>query len=372
MPETFATSIVLRMRRCLGERKRLRDACVPSFGSAFHAGKSAMYSGDMQKLRVAVLMGGPSSEYDVSLETGKTVLRSLNADKYEAFPIIVAKERDATIGIQKDTTDVVFIAMHGEYGEDGTVQALLKARGVPYTGSGVLASALGMHKPLFSRLLRDCGLTVPDFVTIGRHEFEAALRQAQGKRPGLVEAAVQKLGLPLVAKPANRGSSVGVSLARDHNGLMEGITGALRYSQEAMVQRYVPGREVTCSVLEDEATPGGILVLPPTEIIPKGRAFFDYHAKYTAGASEEITPPRLPAATVRAIQEVALRTHNIIGCSGMSRTDMILGADGTIYVLEINPIPGMTPTSLLPQAALAAGILFPELLDRIISAALNR
>ncbi|MDP3947639.1 MAG: D-alanine--D-alanine ligase [bacterium] len=318
-----------------------------------------------KKIRVAVLMGGPSSEYDVSLETGKMVLSSLDREKYEAFPITVARERDATIGLQKDKTDVVFIAMHGEYGEDGTVQALLKALGVPYTGSGVLASALGMNKPLSSRLLRDCGLTVPDFVTVGRHEFSSASER-------VVADAVRKLGLPLVTKPVDRGSSVGVSIVRDEQSLAPGLEAALCLSREAMVQRYIKGREVTCSVLENETAPEGIFALPPTEIIPKGRAFFDYHAKYTAGASEEITPPRLPAATVRRVQDIALKTHTIVGCSGMSRTDMIIGEDGAIYVLELNTIPGMTPTSLLPQAAQAAGIPFPELLDRIIFVALRR
>ncbi|MBI2037121.1 MAG: D-alanine--D-alanine ligase [Candidatus Liptonbacteria bacterium] len=319
----------------------------------------------MQKLRVAVLMGGPSSEHDVSLETGKTVLRSLDADKYEAFPVVVPKERDSTIELQKDGTDVAFIAMHGEYGEDGTVQAALKELGVPYTGSGVLASALGMHKPLSSRLLRDCGLAVPDFMTVREREFKDAPEAVMAE-------AVRKLGLPLVVKPADRGSSVGITVAHDADQLALGIAEALRHSREAMVQCYVKGREVTCSVLEDETVPEGVRALPPTEIVPKERPFFDYHSKYTAGASEEITPPRLPTATIRAIQEVALRTHAIIGCSGMSRTDTILGADGRIYVLEINTIPGMTPTSLLPQAAEAAGIPFPELLDRIIFAALHR
>jgi len=326
---------------------------------------SLRYSKPMGKLRVAVLMGGPSSEHDVSLETGAMVLRSLDVDKYEAFPIVVAKGRDATLELQKDAIDVAFIAMHGEYGEDGTAQALLEALGVPYTGSGVLASALGMHKPLSSRLLADCGLAVPDFVTVREREFRDAPE-------AVMTEAVRKLGLPLVVKPSDRGSSVGVSIVRDQNGLIKGIAEALRHSREAMVQRYVPGREVTCSVLEDETVPEGVCALPPTEIVPKERPFFDYHSKYTAGASEEITPPRLPAGTIRAIQEIALRTHNIIGCSGMSRTDTILGEDGTIYVLEINTIPGMTPTSLLPQAAKAAGISFPELLDRIISAALRR
>src|SRR3989338_201265 len=150
---------------------------------------SLRYSKPMGKLRVAVLMGGPSSEHDVSLETGAMVLRSLDVDKYEAFPIVVAKGRDATLELQKDAIDVAFIAMHGEYGEDGTAQALLEALGVPYTGSGVLASALGMHKPLSSRPLRDSLLTLPDFMTIGRREFEAAPEVATAE-------AVRKIGLP--------------------------------------------------------------------------------------------------------------------------------------------------------------------------------
>ncbi|KKW47696.1 MAG: D-alanine-D-alanine ligase, partial [Parcubacteria group bacterium GW2011_GWA1_60_11] len=151
-------------------------------------------------------------------------------------------------------------------------------------------------------------------MTVGRYEF--------GSAPERVAAdAMQKLGLPLVVKPADRGSSVGITVAHDADQLTLGIAEALHYSREAMTQRYIKGREVTCSVLEDETAPEGVRALPPTEIVPKERPFFDYHSKYTAGASEEITPPRLPAGTIRAIQEIALRTHNIIGCSGMSRTD---------------------------------------------------
>lgn len=310
-------------------------------------------------------MGGPSSEHDVSLETGTMVLASLDRKKYEALPVVVQRERGAEFELPKDGVDAVFIAMHGEYGEDGTVQGLLETLGVPYTGSDVLASALGMNKPLSSRLLADCGLNVPDFMTVGRREFVAASEAAAME-------AVRKLGLPLVAKPADRGSSVGVTVVRDAQSLVPAIAEALRHSREAMVQRYMAGKEVTCSVLEDGAAPEGARALQPTEIVPKERAFFDYYSKYTVGASEEITPPRLPAETVRAIQEIALQTHKIIGCAGMSRTDMIVGDDGAICVLEINTIPGMTPTSLLPQAAQAAGISFPELLDTIIAAAIRR
>lgn len=319
----------------------------------------------MRKLRVAVLMGGPSSEHDISLETGKMVLRSLARDRYEPFPVVVPKERDPKIKIKNSETDMAFIAMHGEYGEDGTVQALLEALGVPYTGSGVLASALAMSKPLSSRLLGDCGLSVPDFVTAGRHEFYSMTEKVTAK-------AARRIGFPAVIKPADRGSSVGLSVARDLAALRAAIARALRHSRRAMIQRYIAGREVTCGVIHDDEAPAGLLALEPTEIIPRERAFFDYYSKYTAGASEEVTPPRMPSEAILYIQKTALAAHRIIGASGMSRTDMILDKDGYLHVLEVNTIPGMTPASLLPQAARASGISFPTLLDKIIAAALRR
>mgnify|MGYP001619671596 CR=1 FL=1 len=344
------------------------------------------------KIRVAVLMGGPSSEYEISLATGRKIISALDTEKYLVQPVVVTKERKWLIPppsallrspgqengpmagalvvrdedraldeMRSGGVDLAFIAMHGEFGEDGTVQGLLEAIGIAYTGSGVLASALGMDKPKSLAVFRDAGLRVPDFSESGRQEWERS-GEAIGR------GALETFGLPLVIKPANRGSSVGVSIVSGVSEIEPAAAKALAHSERIMFQKYIAGDEVTCGVLETETD---AVPLQPTQIIPKEGSFFDYHCKYTPGASEEITPPRLAAETIRRIQETGLRAHRAIGASGMSRTDMILAADGTPYVLEINTIPGMTETSLLPQAAQAVGISFPELLDTIIRAALR-
>jgi len=351
-------------------------------------------------------MGGPSSEYEISIATGKKILSALDPTKYLVQPVIVTKERkwlipplrasfaveapnpsgliransgtrttepiaaalvphgeaQALHELQSGGVDVAFIAMHGEFGEDGTMQGLLEAVGIPYTGSGVLASALGMDKPRSRAVFQAAGLRVPDYFAFDRHEWKRDPRR-------VANDARQHFGLPLVTKPANRGSSVGVSIVHSAPNLESAIAEALAHSDTAMIERYIPGTEVTCGVLETEA---GAIPLQPTQIIPQERAFFDHHSKYTPGATEEITPPRLPAETIRRIQETGLTAHQAVGARGMSRTDMILDDDGSLYVLEINTIPGMTEVSLLPQAAAAVGIPFPKLIERIIAAALRK
>jgi D-alanine-D-alanine ligase len=241
--------------------------------------------------------------------------------------------------------DVVFIAMHGKYGEDGTVQGFLELTGIPYTGSGVLASALAMDKIKSNELFVAHGLKIP----------------AQYNK---------KISFPCVVKPAQGGSSVGVTIVKKKAGLKKAMEVALSFDSVVLIQQYVPGIEVTCAVL-DEGGDAEPIALPPTQIIPREAEFFDYHAKYTPGATEEITPPRLPAQIIKKIQQTAVSAHQILGCFGMSRTDMIVAGDD-IFVLETNTIPGMTETSLYPQAAAAIGISFPELLDKIIQSAMNR
>jgi len=301
-----------------------------------------------KKLKIVVLAGGPSSEHIVSLKTASNVVEKLNKKKYDVEQIIVSKKGKWPISPDKLAADVVFIAMHGAYGEDGTVQLILEKIGVPYTGSDAVASKLGMDKRKSSEIFASNGLLVPESFNISQCEF------------------------PIVIKPADGGSSVGVQIAETPNQLQEAIAEASKYSREILAQEYIRGREFTCGVLDNGL--GNAVALPPTEIIPVERKFFDYQAKYVSGASREVTPPDLPKKTIKAIQEIALKAHKIIGCSGMSRTDMIIkdSEQSKIYVLEINTIPGLTETSLLPQQALAAGIVFAELLDRIIEAALNK
>ena len=301
-----------------------------------------------KKLKVVVLAGGPSSEHEVSLKTASNVIEKLDKKKYDAEQIIISKKGKWPISPDELAADVVFVAMHGAYGEDGTVQSILEKINVPYTGSDAIASRLGMDKRKSSEIFAVNGLLVPESFNISRCEF------------------------PVVVKPADGGSSVGVRVVETSDQLQEAIAEASKYSREILAQEYIVGREMTCGVLDDGL--GNVIALPPTEIIPVARKFFDYQAKYIAGASREVTPPDLPEKTIKTIQEIALKAHKIIGCSGMSRTDMIIKdlEQSKIYVLEINTIPGLTETSLLPQQALAAGISFSELLDRIIEAALNK
>lgn len=293
-------------------------------------------------------MGGPSAEHDISLKTGDMVLRNLDKSKYFAGGVLIDKKGKWNISKKelKNNFDIAFLALHGEYGEDGTIQKILEKMRLPYTGSRSKASALGMNKEKSLRLFAKAGLAVADFVT--------NLKK------------IHHIGLPLVVKPLDRGSSVGVSIVKSYSELVPAIYAAKKYSSKVMAQKYIKGREFTCGVIDISKN---TIPLLPTEIIPSKSAFFDYHAKYTAGASKEITPPRLSHKKIGELQKLALKAHKAIGACGLSRTDFILGKDGKFYVLEINTLPGMTETSLLPQAAQAVGISFPELLDIIIDAA---
>lgn len=304
-------------------------------------------------------MGGPSAEYDVSLLSGKNVCQALNKEKYEVLPLIISRSGEWQIAPDKlrEKIDIAFLALHGEFGEDGAAQSMLKEAGIVYTGSNPLSSALGMNKIFSSLLFRANDLLVPEFMIISKKDSLNDLGPV--------------FDPPWIIKPANRGSSVGITVVREKKNLIDAVRYALLFSRDVLIQKYLYGRELTCGVIDDGQ--GKITPLIPTEIIPKTSHFFDYQAKYTPRASEEITPPRLADSIIKLIQETAVKAHQVIGASGMSRTDMILAHDDNkLYVLEINTIPGMTPTSLLSQGAQAAGLSFPELLDKIIQAAFNR
>lgn len=334
-----------------------------------------------------VFMGGPSGEHEVSLNTGKEILKNLDPKKYEASPVVITKKGEWLLPIQSQKLlappakkispmaerrglarletkkpDVVFIAMHGTYGEDGTLQGLLESVGIPYTGSGVLASALGMDKPRASAVFEKAGLLVPPSVVINKKK--AGWQKEVG-------ATIKKFSLPLVIKPANHGSSVGVTIAHSRNEVLRGLVDAARYNNDIILQKFIRGKEITCGVLERET--GKLMPLPPIEIIPRLGKFYDYRSKYAKGGSDHIVSPKwMPKTLIAKIQNAACRAHSAIGCSGMSRSDFILGEYGKLYLLEINTIPGMTQTSLLPDAARAAGIAFSEVLDIIVSNALSK
>jgi D-alanine-D-alanine ligase len=310
----------------------------------------------LKKLRVLVLCGGPSTEHEVSLKTAKIVLGNLDRTKYIPEICVIDKEGSWKIGNQPaiDITealkkvkkfDFVFIAMHGAFGEDGRIQAFLEWIGMPYSGSGVASSAMAMDKNVSNILYAAHGLRVPKYIIVDENTTKQAIRFPP----------------PFVIKPIDGGSSVGVSIVKNKN--------EFEIYGRAMIQEYKAGREFTCAVIEDAK--GNPFALPPTEIIPRGATFFDYHAKYEVGGSTEITPPQLPIKRIKELQKLALDAHQILGCSGISRSDFIL-SKGKFYILETNTIPGMTETSLLPQAAAVAGIDFRTLLDMIIAAGLRK
>lgn len=326
----------------------------------------------MSKPRVAVLMGGPSSEHDVSLRSGAQVLAALEPER--AVAVVIGKngvwsvggEPMASVGRALDEirarADVVFIAMHGPFGEDGTVQGLLSALGVPFTGSAVAASGLAMDKIRAKQIYQAVGLPTPEFAVFRARTYsEAAVRDAAAR-----------LGARWVVKPACNGSSFGVSFPKSVEGLVDAVASLVGEGNEVLVERFVKGTELTCGVLED-AEAGTIRALPVTEIVPTSKyEFFDYEAKYTPGATDEITPARIPDALRDRVQALAVAAHEALGCRDMSRTDVMIGADGAPLLLETNTIPGLTAQSLLPQAARAAGLDFPALVHRLLDNALRR
>ena len=352
-----------------------------------------------RKLRVAVLMGGTSSERPISLSTGTMILNALDPERYAVTAIdtqdLLALPGEAPASIapaeaavgdgsglpaapspspgaalaqamesrERQRPDVVFIALHGKGGEDGTIQGMLELMGLPYTGSGVLASALAMDKSMSKRLFRLEGIPVLDDLVVFRGQplTDAALTSSVCAVLG---------GFPVFVKPNAEGSTFGCTLVRRAEQLPEAVATALRYDSKALIERYARGMEITVGVLGNIGDPAGLEALPVIEIVPRSE-YYDYESKYAEGGSEHIIPARLPDALRHHAQEIALRCHEILGCRGMSRTDMI-ACGNQLFVLEVNTIPGMTPTSLLPQAAAHAGIPFSALLDRLIASALPR
>jgi len=294
-----------------------------------------------KKLNLAVLMGGMSSEHEISLSTGENVIKHLDKKKYNIKPIVISKKGEWFVNNRKTTVDealkgvgVVFNALHGEYGEDGRIQGLLDCFGVKYTGSGVLASALGMEKPRAYELFKLHGLAVPKAVTLKNFK-------------------------KCVVKPACLGSIV--SNKKD---LKKAIKKAKERCDSVIIEEYIDGKELTCGIVEN-VKGQKYYALPVTEIIPPNGRFFDYEVKYD-GSTQEITPARISKKLTKEIQKQAIKAHQILGCRGYSRPDFIV-KNNKIYILEVNTLPGLTSESLLPKAARAAGIEFSELLNIIIN-----
>ena len=308
----------------------------------------------MDKLTVALLSGGRSAEREVSLKSGEQVYEALDKNKYEVKRY---DPRDDLARLIKNATDidVALIILHGRYGEDGTIQGLLELLDIPYHGSGVLGSALGINKIQSKRLYEYAGLPVSPYLILDRTDPHAQTKIQED------------LGLPVVVKPEHEGSSIGLSIVGEVSKLQPALELAGEYDRLVLVEKFVAGTEITGAVLGNTNPEP----LPLVEIIPGDQYdFFTYEAKYEPGATEEICPARLSETLTKKAQEYAVRAHQALRCRGYSRTDMIV-SDDEVYVLETNTIPGMTATSLYPQAAAAAGISFSELLDRLIELALE-
>lgn len=308
------------------------------------------------QIRLALLCGGISSEREVSLSGASIVKESFNPAR---FVVTVYDTATDLPKLCQDAAniDVAFILLHGKGGEDGSIQGLLELLNIPYQGAGVTGSAVAMDKRLSKILYEHAGIPTPDWVSVTHNEQV------------LPEDIVKQLGLPLMVKPAAQGSSVGMSKVMDIQGLSEAIGKALSYDEVCLIEPFLEGRELTGGVLGlEELQP-----LPIVEICPAQKyQFFDYEAKYQKGATREICPAHISEEQARAAQQLAVQAHKALGLAGYSRTDIILANDDSMYVLETNTIPGMTPTSLLPQAAAVAGISFSELLERLVLLAMRR
>jgi D-alanine-D-alanine ligase len=302
--------------------------------------------------RIGVLMGGLSSERDVSLKTGESILAALKERAHDAVAVYV--DRDVDLVLRQQRIDVAFIALHGRYGEDGCIQGLLETMGIPYTGSDVLASALAMDKVKAKELFRLHNLPTPAYYVMARPQLSD---------DGLLDvlAVHGDFGYPAVVKPVREGSSVGVEIVDGPEALVAACERAFCFDDEVVVERFIAGQEVSVAVLGDRA-------LGAVEVAPKS-GFYDYGAKYTRGATDYYIPPRLSPERYRGVLTQAVRAHAALGCSGATRVDMMVSESGNEYLLEVNTVPGMTRTSLLPKIADAAGIAFDELCEMILGGA---
>jgi D-alanine-D-alanine ligase len=296
----------------------------------------------LTRKRIGVLMGGASAEREVSLKTGSAISGALKKLGYNVVDIDVGP--DVCVRLRDEKVEVAFMALHGGHGEDGSVQGLLDVMGLPYTGSGLLASALAMDKLASKTFFSACGLNLPRWQAIG----------SMRERPVIYP--------PVVVKPSREGSSVGVSIVREDAALKDAVSRALSFGAPALVEEYVKGREVNIGVLGDRVL-GGVEIRPTLE-------FYSYESKYTPGLTKYIIPPELDEDVYEKTKDAALKAHRALGCRGATRVDLLVDEKGVPYMLEVNTIPGMTETSLLPKIARFAGMDFPALIEEILKDAL--
>ncbi|KKO55448.1 D-alanine--D-alanine ligase [Paenibacillus sp. DMB20] len=297
-------------------------------------------------MKVGVIMGGVSSEYEVSLMTGREMVKHLDPNKYEVIPIVITQREELVDAVKG--LDFALLALHGPFGEDGTVQGTLETLGIPYSGSGVLSSSLCMDKDLSKKILRCEGVQTPDWL-------------CWSSMADFSEEAVEQLDYPVMVKPVSGGSSIGVEKVNGSRELRSAVQKAFAEDSSVMIERYIKGQEITCSIVNDE-------LLPILGIEAMQGDWFDYSAKYEAGGADEQVVA-LPLETLEQVRAGAWASYKALKCSVYARIDMML-LDGIPYVLEVNTLPGMTETSLLPKSAHAAGLTFSTLLDRIIAVSL--
>jgi D-alanine-D-alanine ligase len=297
--------------------------------------------------KVGVLMRGLSAEREVSLRSGAAILAALSDRGHQACPVFV--DRDLDLVLRQAGVDVAFLALHGRYGEDGCVQGLLEVLGIPYTGSGVLASALAMNKAKAKEVFRLHNLpTAPGYVVSADSGEDAVENHGS-------------FGFPVLVKPAGEGSSLGVQMARDESELEAAIDEALRFDDDVLVERFVEGKEISVGVLDGKP-------LGAVEVAPR-RGFYDFQNKYTAGRTDYHLPARLSPERYRSVLRLATLAHEALGCDGATRVDLIVSERGNEVLLEVNTLPGMAPGSLLPKIAHGAGLSFDDLVEEILGGA---
>ncbi|MED4911273.1 D-alanine--D-alanine ligase [Brevibacillus centrosporus] len=300
-------------------------------------------------MRIGVIMGGISSEREVSVQTGTEMINQLDRSQYEVIPILIEKRTDFLTQVQQAGIDFALLALHGQFGEDGTVQGALETLGIPYTGSGVLASSLCMNKHMTKMLLKTAGVQTPmGLYWQGIDDYDPQ--------------AVVQLGYPVIVKPNSGGSSIGIQLVKEEKELLPAVQKACSMSEAILIEPHLKGAEITCPILEGE-------LLPIIGIRSMHSEWFDYHAKYEAGGAEEKVIS-LPPTIEQRVREAALASYRLLHCKVYARVDIILYQDEPI-VLEVNTLPGMTANSLLPKSAAAAGIPYTQLLDRLIALSLH-